>query len=127
MRKKMISIAILLPLLLTCGIFSMVYTQSAVHACLPLIESAQEHAQRREWAQAEQLIGSAEATFLKKEQLLRVWTAHAVVDTVLQELQQVRTGLRLADESGVFEHFIALTYAVSNLDEYDDVSVVNIF
>lgn len=127
MRKKVLSIAITLPLLLALGIGSMT---AARHISLEGQRFAEEilSAMRAgEPESAYQAAARLEEIWRKWETWLQLWVCHEDTDEVREKLQLVLCGLENDSRATTLENATLLREALEHLHHRDDVTWSNVF
>ena len=126
MRKKILSIAITLPLVLAMGISSMAYTRHVSQTYKEAVRRMEEHAAARDYESAGHALARVAEEWESRERLLRLWVPHMDTDAVSIHLEGMRVGLALQDEPLLFEHAAALMEALDHLHHRDDLTIGNI-
>jgi hypothetical protein len=126
MRRKILSIVIVLPILLGLGLFSMLYTRHVSDQYVAMAEELRDAAEADDWALARQRMDALYADWQRREGVLQVWVPHRDTDEVQKQMEGMQAGLTIRDKSLMMEHAAGLIEALDHLHHRDDLSISNI-
>lgn len=126
MRKKIISICVLLPLLLSVGVISLLVMQRGTENCLALIEAARVQADAGDIAAAGAYVREAEDDFERNKGVMCLFVEHSLVDQVQLMFQLAHNGVNNNAASELLESLATLSNALLHLNHHDDITLINI-
>ncbi len=126
MRKKIIAIAITLPIVLSLGISTLLYTQHLSIQYREMVRRAEEYAYAGDMQAAQRALTEVATQWERMEPLLQIWVCHAETDTVTWHFKGMQVGLTIGDEPLTHDHAAALIEALEHLHHRDDLTWSNI-
>lgn len=127
MRRKLLSIVVVLPLLVFTGVASMAVAQSVSQRGQAMVDMLESAMRAGEPESALAAARELEANWSKWETALQLWVCHEDTDQVREKLLLVLCGLENGDRSLVMENAALLREALEHLHHRDDVTWSNIF
>ncbi|MDR0897001.1 MAG: DUF4363 family protein [Oscillospiraceae bacterium] len=126
MKRKIMSIAITLPILLGLGLFSMLYTRDISDHYVAMAEELRDAAEADDWELARQQMDAIYEDWRSREGILQIWVPHRDTDEVQKQMEGMQAGLAIRDKSLMMEHAAGLIEALDHLHHRDDLSISNI-
>lgn len=127
MRRKLLSIVVVLPLLVFTGVASMAVAQSVSQRGQAMVDMLESAMRAGEPESALAAARELESNWSKWEAALQLWVCHEDTDQVREKLLLVLCGLENGDRSLVMENAALLREALEHLHHRDDVTWSNIF
>ncbi len=126
MGKKIVLVAITLPILIIAGFLSMWFTQGLSEEYCQLTRQAEERVQAGDFAAAQQTLTELATKWDKMEPLLQMWICHADTDGVAAHLRGAQAGLMARDTAAFLLESAALTEALEHLHHRDALTWSNL-
>lgn len=126
MRKKVLSIAVVMPLLLLVSLLSMAFTRSVSLEGQEAVREMERYLRAGEPEAAQQALTALCARWERVTPWLQGWVCHRDTDAVAEHLRGAQVGLTLGDETLFFSHTAALAEALEHLHHRDDVTLSNL-
>ncbi len=126
MTKKVLSIAITLPILLGIGLFGMLYTQHISESYQLKVRQVETLAREGDMEGAQKLLTEVAVGWEKRLTLMQLWICHSDTDNVGTQLRGLQVGLTIGDRPSIFLSSANLIEALRHLHHRDDLSISNI-
>lgn len=126
MKVKIVSIAVILPVLIVLGIASMVYTRSLAEEHVQAVGVVEARVRAGDMDGARRAHAEIEARWTAVTPLLRLWIYHADIDEVEARLKGLKVGLEVEYAPMIFDSAASLVQALNHLHHLDDLTLGNI-
>lgn len=126
MKKKILCIAIALPLTLLIAFSTMAYTHGVSNHAVEKTERVIALSKDGEWERAQEIMEELFSFWEEKERILQTWVCHQDGDAVREALLLARSALENRRLPELMEYSVVLRDALDHLHHRDDIKMANI-